>query len=361
MSKLTGQKPSKLLKGMLIYAAVFLAITAAGLFWFWNFINAYEISRPQTVVNDYLKQLQFETVYAGAKPLVDKVDQRLQTQQESRQYLQDYLAEGVTYAKNLKECTEDKTVYMLLCGGKTIGKVVLSAQPKNIYGFTDWKITEESFDFAFLMSKPATVTVDSSYKVYAGDFLLTRDYITEDNQQYTALKECYGDYELPYLVTYEAGSVFGKLDLKVTDASGTVVTVDEKTDVNSYLDNCTDAEKTQVKTLCQGFVDSYVRFTACTGNDDTGNYRRLREHLVPNGALANRMYHALDGLFWVSDRGAYLDGMEILRMTNIGDGRFLCDVTYDVRHSETLKTTSNLKLIMAQTEVGLRVEAMYSY
>ena len=361
MRNCTKKQPSKLLLGMLIYAAIFLALTAGGLVWFWNFINAYELSRPQTTMDAYLAQLEFDTMYESAKPLADKVDRNLQSEEQCRQYMKDALSGGITYAKKLTECTEDKTVYMLLSGGKTIGKTVLSAQPKNAFGFTNWEVAETTFDFSYLVGDPISITVADDYTVHAGDFLLTGDYIVQDQIQYDALKEFYGSYDLPYLVTYEAGPIFGELELKITDSKGAAVPVDEDTDVNDFLNNCTDAETAQIKTLVENFVQSYVRFTACTGNDSKGNYRKLIEHLVPEGTLAKRMYDALDGLSWVSDRGAYLDRMEILRMSNIGADKYLCDVTYDVAHTETLKTTSSLKLILTQTDSGLKVEAMYSY
>lgn len=361
MRKFVKKKAPKLLWGMLIYAAIFLVLAAGGLVWFWNFINAYELSRPQTTMDTYLEQLPFDTVYEGAKPLVDQIDSNLQTPEQCKEYIRNALSGGITYAKNLKECTDGKTVYMLISGGKTIGKTVLAAQPKNAYGFTDWVVAETTFDFSCLMGKAVTLTVDRSYTVRAGDFTLTQDYVTKDKIEYAALKEFYSDYQLPYLATYEAGPVFGELVLTVTDAKGAAVAVDENTDVDLFLNNCTEKEIGQIQALADGFVQSYVHFTACTGNDSKSNYRKLAEYLVPNGPLVKRMYDALDGLSWVSDRGAYLDGMTVQRMSNIGSGKYLCDVTYDVRHSETMKTTSNLKLIMAQTDAGLRVEAMYSY
>jgi hypothetical protein len=76
------------------------------------------------------------------------------------------------------------------------------------------------------------------------------------------------------------------------------------------------------------------------------------------------MRDAFDGLSWVSDRHATLDKVEIGHFVNIGNGRYLCDVTYTVNtrtFNGDVKTTANVKLVFLQTENGLKAEAMVSF
>ena len=59
MSKTQHKKTaiSRFAKGMLIYAAVFLLVAAAGLAVLWDFVEAYESSRPKTAIEAYMQNL----------------------------------------------------------------------------------------------------------------------------------------------------------------------------------------------------------------------------------------------------------------------------------------------------------------
>ena len=49
-----NRKMSRFVKGLVIYAVVFLSITAVGLGVLWKYIEAYEISRPRTAVASFV-------------------------------------------------------------------------------------------------------------------------------------------------------------------------------------------------------------------------------------------------------------------------------------------------------------------
>ena len=76
------------------------------------------------------------------------------------------------------------------------------------------------------------------------------------------------------------------------------------------------------------------------------------------------MQQALDGLNWVPDRGATLVSMDIHNYIDMGDGRYLCDMTYVVntaRHNGTPQSTTNCKIIFMATNDGYLAEAMFNY
>jgi hypothetical protein len=52
------------------------------------------------------------------------------------------------------------------------------------------------------------------------------------------------------------------------------------------------------------------------------------------------------------------------QLADIGEGRYFCDVTYIVEtvgREGAVETTNNLKLIILETENGLKIEAMTRY
>jgi hypothetical protein len=140
--------------------------------------------------------------------------------------------------------------------------------------------------------------------------------------------------------------------------------MDALEDMSQYIDNCSDDEVAALDTIANGFIRSYVAFTSRTGGDNSKNYWDLTKYMVPNGELSKRMHAALDGLYWISDRGAKLTELNIHHYVSVGDGRYLCDLTYIVdtqNYAGSIQTTSNLKVFFVETEQGLRAESMLSY
>lgn len=349
---------------LLIYAVLFLGATAYGLDQLWNYMDAYEQSRPHIALDAYMEKLSPDYVCDASSDLIAQIDHHIQSKENCRQIIREALSGGFTYAKKTGECTENRQVYVLRSGDQVIGTMEMERSGDTVHGFTAWVVTRDSFDLSFLLTEPITVTVPSDYPVYINGSLLGQEYITEHNIQYAELAEFYKDYSLPYMVAYEAGPFLGEPQLTVTDPETNEVTLNEPAGPSAFLNNCTENETTRLDTIVDAYIRSYVDFTSCTGNDSKANYHQLAQYMVPNGDLSKRMYAALDGLYWVSDRGAVLSAIDIHHYINIGGGRYMCDVTYvvDTRdYSGAVQTTSNVKIIFLETENGLKAETMTSY
>ena len=362
----TQKKFPWLAVGMTLYALLFLAAVSFGLAWFWQYIEAYENSRPLTTMEVFMAQLDVDAIPDTATNVYDAVDPYLQSSEESRAYVANTLSGGISYARRLSECTDQHTVYTLQSGGKTIGKVTLTAQEADAFGFTPWVVTDVSYDFSHLLKKITTdtITVPCDYTVYLNGVKLTEDYIIKDHIEYELLADFYDDYDLPYLVTYQSGPVLGESVLTVKDAQGNDVVIDEEADRSEYLHNCTELEISQLDAIVSDFVSSYVDFSSRKGGDSYANYNDLCKYMVPKGELAKRMKEAIAGLSWVTDRHAELTALQITHYVNIGSGRYLCDVTYDVdtsNYSGSIHVTNHAKLIILETDSGLRVEVMAGY
>jgi hypothetical protein len=134
-------------------------------------------------------------------------------------------------------------------------------------------------------------------------------------------------------------------------------------DMNTLLPTCTEEEIARVDTIVRDFVQDYVDFSSKTGGDTSANYRKLMMHIVPNGILAKRRYAAIDGRYWVSDRGAKLDSIEISSYSPMGDGRYMCDLIYRVNTRDLtgpIQTVSHIKMTVIETDKGLLAESMVS-
>lgn len=352
--------------GLGIYSVVFLALAFAGLAVFWDFIDAYELSRPKNTIDPYVQQLTKDQMAAGDEQLIAQIDHNIQSEDTCKQFIIDSLTGEVTYAQNVTESTDTQLVYMLLCEGKAVGKVILEPEDTGNYGFTPWKVTGSSFDFSHLMGSKASITVPQDFTVYANGVALDSSYITEDKIPYEDLKSYYADYQPPYMVTYTVSPILGDIQLTVEDRNGSEVTVDENADPNTFMDNCTEEQRKAAADLLDPFLHSYVAYTSSAGgNWNAGNnYYALVKYLAPEGDMASRMYQALDGLSWGRDTGSVIKNIQINHTVNLGGGYFLCDLTYTVEavvYRDDPISINNVKVMLVETEKGLLVESLMVY
>lgn len=349
---------------LLIYAIAFLGAAAYGLDWFWDYMDAYEQSRPHIALNAYTEKLTADYVLSKTDALVQQIDHHVQSEESCRKVLLDALNGKLTCAKKGRESTEDKHVYAVLCDKKVIGTMQMERCGEEIMGFIPWAVTGDSFDLSYLITDPISITVPSHFKVSVNGNLLDDTYITADNIHYPQLEEFYDTYSLPHKVTYQAGPFLGESKMEITDAEGNAVSMDDLEDMSIYISNCTESETTDLDAIADAFIRKYVAFTSRTGGDNLKNYNALAEHMVKNGELSKRMYAALDGLYWISDRGAVLSSLDIHHYVSVGNGRYLCDLTYVVdtnNFSGSVQTTNNLKVFFIETADGLKAESMLSY
>lgn len=352
-------------RGMLIYALVFLIILAASLAVLWDYMAAFEGSRPKNTVDAYVAALTPGDMCSKFTEAFGEPDQNLQSLKERDAVITASLTDRVTYARKSAESTEEHQVYVLRCGSQVIGQVVISAQTPDRYGFTKWTVTEESFDFSYLKGQPLVVTVPQDFTVCVNGYVLDERYITENGIEYSALEEFYGDYSLPTMVTYTADGYWGQIELSVSDENGQPVTISEETDRDTFLENCSSQEQEQLEAFMGDFIESYVAFTGASNQSSKANYQWLRKNfLVPDSALAQRLYTALDGLAYAQSYGDRVAEIIVHRVSRLDDTHYFCDATYCVDtygKAGIVQTRNNMKVILLVTVDGLRVEAMTRY
>lgn len=365
MAKREGKRVKHpLLLGMVIYAVIFLGILAAGLKYFWSFMAAYETSRPANTIEAYAAQLTSEDICDACGDLIAQVDPNLQTEEECRQVILEAVSGGVTYAKKTSESTDTQMVYVLRCGSHVIGSVTMTNTEVDEYGFARWQIAEERFDLSFLLGEPVSVTVPSEFAVLVNGKQLDSGYITQEDIHYPVLEAFYDDYTLPAMVTYQAGAMLGSVETVVLDGAGERVVFEEDMDVNQLLNNCTEQEVKRLQSFGDAFLERYVAFTGSAHKSSEVNYAKLLGYVVNGSDLHNRMRMALDGLGWAQSNGDKLISITYNQFVNIGDGRYMCDATYEVDTSGregVVRTTNNVRFIIVNTAGELRVEMLTSY
>lgn len=351
--------------GMLLYAAVFLTGTFFGLKWFWGFIEDYEYSRPKTAIDAYMAQLDHDHICQAAQAQIAALDGYLQSPEQCYALIEEATAQGITYARNAGESSESQNVYVLLSGTQPIGQVRMVPGRESSYGFAPWELAQEEFDFSFLTGTGCTVTVPHDYTVHINGVALDSSYITQDHIPYDALSDFYADYpELPYKVTYTSPALWGVQTVTVTDPSGTPVTIEETTDLESLLPQYSGALSQALSDLAEDYIHQYVRFISCSNETRETNYARLARYIVPGSELLDRMKDAIWGLRWTEAQNATVTEITLHRCVQLTEDQYLCDLTYNVftkRYSNSTDTQTDLHLVIQEYEGGLRVLSMASY
>ncbi len=350
---------------MVLYAAAFLTATYFGLQWLWGYMEGYEASQPEHAIEQYMAQLENEDLYAASQALISQLDSKLISPQDCQAMIDQAVSGGITYARNRKESTSDKHVYMLLSGEQTIGRVVTQPGAADERGFRIWSATEESFDFSFLMGAGDSITVPHTMTVTVNGYALDESYITKSNIPYESLRDYYDDFEgLPYMVTYETPGVWGTQEWVVTDESGAPVTIDADTDLEAFLPVCTQEELDRIHTFATDFIDQYMVFISCSNAVRKQEYKRLIDFIADGAPLEARMYEAMDGLQWVTRQNAELISMTVNSCLPLGESRYLCDLTYvseTTKYAGRTEDVTNTKIILVQNQGKLLAESMQNY
>lgn len=350
---------------MIVYAVVVLIAAAFGLSMFWNYMDAYEDSRIKNTMEAYMAQLTPQYICDRSGELIDGIDHGLQSEEACAQVIMDFLSSEISYVRKSSECTDTRTVYMLRAGGKTIGKVELVPQGEAQYGFTPWVVSQDSFDLSFLMGNQATITVDSTMQVYAGSVLLDERYVTETGLPYADVKDLYGEVNLPYKMTYTAGPILGALTLHAVDAEGKTVEIKDESDLDPYLDNCTQPVHQELDTFVQNFVDRYTRYLTSRKDNREENYRKLTPLLLSGSPLAQRVSKAYEGFQYGHSQSDTVTDIRVNHIIDLGDGKYLCDVTYEVdtlgRDGALHHSVNNVWVFLVRTSGALKAERLISY
>ena len=349
---------------MLVYAILALIAIGIGLNWFYGFIDSYEKSRPKHVIDAYMQDLTAEHICNLSTDVIAKVDHNIQTEEQCRAYIIESLSKGFNYAKKSSECTDTKQVYVLRTGTQVIGQFTMESVRQDEYGFNYWTVTGESFDMSYLIGDKVTVTAPDHYTVLVNEVKLDSSYVVGEPVKYDALKQFYKDYDLPAIVTYEAGPFLGNFEIAVTDLEGKPFDLSEVEDKNKLAENCDPEDVTKLDSFVDDFVKRYVVYAGGSNKRADANLNNLLKIIVPGSEYADRMREA-----WYGQKASQSYGDKIVEIRNnyffqLEEGKYVCDITFEVDTTGkqgVVRTVNNMRIIVVETNVGLRVLTVYSY
>ena len=345
---------------VILCALAALILIGVGLSYFWNFLEAYEVSRPRNTVNSYMEDLSAQHILdLAGEELVRQVDGRVMDRETCRAEALTALEGEYTCAKNLSRSTEEKQVYALRAGSRVIGSFWMEQVGEPQWDFIPWAVTGEEFDLSFLLSEPVSVIAPEEYTVYVNGSPLPRACVVEE-YPYPQLADIADSYDLPVMVRYETGPLLGPTTVTLTDSLGR--NVDPAADTGTFLENCADEERAELEETVRTFVTTYVNYSTRNESDLDVGLAALQRLMIPGGALAKRMKNAQEGFEWIpAHQTAEVADLRIDLITRLSEGLYFCDVTFTVNlhnNYNNPQTVTTAKMVFRQTDNGLLAESM---
>ena len=348
--------------GIAVYVLVFAVLSFFGLKIFRDYIAAYEQSRPGKAMEEYRAELTERGHTDAVVQALSALDPNIRGEEENLRWAEELLREA-SFPRMLNLSDDSHMVYSVRSRGQQIGQITAVPGPADRFGFRDWTISEESYDFsAFMHSSEATIPADYSYSV--NGVTLGREYITEENIPFETLADFYDRYEdLPTMVHYRSGLYLDEAEVQVTDPSGHVLSPDEMTETY-YLDNCGAHIRELADEFIPRFLQLYVNFTANLYNSYSYNFANLRPLVLSESQLNLRMRQAAEGFGYTTTKKAEILSMDTLVVTRLSADRYLADITYVTEitgHADPVVIEDHIYLVMYEHKDYLLAEALYNH
>lgn len=359
------KKMSVFAKGMLLYALIFLLLVGIGLFILWQYMSAYEYSRPDTAMERFFETLDDSEILRFSAESVKTVDRNIQPQAEIDSFILDYIKDGgLRFAKISKESTQERMIYALLLGNEPVGRASIEQTGETKFGMKAWNVTSAYIGLENQLHS-TEITVPSNCTVSVNGCELNENYIVKNDVHYTFLDELYGHgAELPVKYTYSTGINLGEQEISIIMPDGSSVPYTEEIDEDLFTDNCSTQQKDELKTFFDDFLYFYVRFTSGAEGDNIGNFLNVAAYAEYDSELYDRLDQAWRGLIFASSRGDSIKSLTLDRCMDVGGGYCVSQVTYliDTLGFDGLVTTTNtMKILTLQHDDGeIKAVAMAS-
>lgn len=377
-----NNKPKSAWKGFwLLCAAVAVVFAVAGAILASKFSGylrrmdekniARENARSELTVEAYIAGLSGEYIAGQLSGLYAQADPALQSREDFLALIEAELAGGIGYKVSFTSAQKRSYALYLKTPEadgrcRQIGEVTLEPVGTPSYGYTPWAVTGEYFDMGYLLTPTQELTLPESCGLWVNGKLLGPEYIVQTGIGYPALAPLAGMIpapELPTLTIYRFGPLLGDGTVTVLDGEGNPVSIPEDGDWDAYLPQCPSAQAQQIESLVAGYMESFV-VLGSTKWDRDANFKAVQAYIVPGGALEQRLDNMRGGAQWADAYPDELVSLSFNRIVPLGDGRFVCDISYVVNvvgAKESSQETTHCQLLLVPVDGALKVESMVNY
>ena len=346
---------------LFIYTFILFVLAFLGLKVVWNYALEYENSQVDNVLKNYMETINREKWNSSISEAADRLVNEFQDSEDAEAYVKNLLSEGdINYTVAVGAVTDGVLRYALVHNGVQIGTISFSENRDydSKFNMYPWVLSSESFDFEYLKTGTASVTIPEGYTARLNGVEIGEEYVTESGIHYDVLERFYADYpDLPTKRTFEVTGLLGNLSPVIYDKNGDEFTPDPTAGDMQYVDKCSDSEIFEFRDFMEGgFVEAYAKFWGTKYVDST--YPTLLEYVQMGSALQQDMYtYTLDAATWVHTNSVVITSMSFSYAMSLGGGFYVVSEAYDstaYAEYKTVTESSEVTVILFKDESGIK-------
>lgn len=209
---------------LLLYAAVWLVLAAAGCTVFYQYLRVYEKARPEHVMDSLMESTARETWLGYVKTSIEESAGAFDDAGALYAEYETALLSGKSFSyRRSSDSSADAPEFIVRCGGVDVCAVYLTAQPGSKLGFGKhlWQVGSivPCEALGNLRSTAVEITAKAGESVYVNGIALTDAQIAERDVKIEDLSEIETRFDaVPRLTRYRVEKMYGAIT--VTDGSG---------------------------------------------------------------------------------------------------------------------------------------------
>lgn len=185
----------------------------------WKFLEVYEISQPDTTINEFIHELENDQsiIYKSA----DITPNEFEDNNAVKEYLENATNGSITYSRNGKESNQEKNVYNIKVNDDKIAEVTITLDKNSELGFGRYKYTVSDFKTEKIPTHDYTVTAPDNVTLYCNGKEVAKSYVSEKESEFEELDNFHGLIENPPTnVTYTINGFINAPTFTANDAAG---------------------------------------------------------------------------------------------------------------------------------------------
>lgn len=339
-------------KALAIYAAALVVLIGAGLAFLWQYLDAYERSLPNGVVEAYERDTLHEDYRETLSAYADSHANPFQSREEILAWLDDALEEDTLRLR--KSSASGDPVYSIRLGGREIGRLYLTMKEEGRFGFNVCAMDRTEWNLPEGLETVWKVTAPEEAQVLVNGIVLseqTGECSLVPTDRDAMIQSLQPVNDCVYTFRY-----FGAPEFTVAESTDRMYTLTESSETErSVTAVCSGELSAEITDFAEEFAEVYVLYTAAKKP-----FSRLAEYLVPDSPLHDWILISVGTRKDVRTGSTVLDDLTVDNIVPYGDG-VLCDVHYQITDYRRNVFHVNLQLLLVSVDGQWLVQDMGNY
>lgn len=327
---------SKFAKGLLIYCLALAGFVIFIMILLGAYLVSFQKSLTDDAIKNFVSDLKSDTTETVENYLV--VSSQYETSETVASGIKDIIEkDDIVYSKNLKESSDDTPIYYAKVGEDLILKITLKSSGSVGFGMTGWEVSSVEIAETSQGEQKLTVSVPGGCTLYINGVEASADYVVGAYPP----KDLESLYNQGFVsdscleTRYEISGLIAKAEVKVLDASGNNVAMEENEKEYTPTYAASAEFEDSVRDRVLSVIEPYAKFQA---NDVS--FSKLSPYLLDGTEMKWRI--GTSDVKWFADHKAlYISEAEMKNVKLFDENTFSCNVTFTqvIEKSNATETT----------------------